>query len=78
MVTNQTEDDLRARLAELTAAHEALQARVAELEAGLEQERRLHRRIAELTDLVQEVLLPTPGRDDKTLASRLAQYTSRL
>lgn len=71
-------ESLRAELAALKASHEALEGRVLELEAGLDQERRLHRRVAELTDLVQQTLLPAPQRNDKAIARHLERYTSQL
>ena len=55
-----------------------LRRRVAALESALEHERRLHRRVAELTDLVQEVLLPAPRRNDKRIAALLRDYQSTL
>ncbi len=77
-VVSETEQQLRQRLDELVAAHEQLQARVAELESGLDQERRLHRRVAELTDLVQETLLPAPQRNDRKIGKLLKQYSNQL
>jgi serine phosphatase RsbU (regulator of sigma subunit) len=77
-VVSETEQQLRQRLDELVAAHEQLQARVAELESGLDQERRLHRRVAELTDLVQEALLPAPQRSERKIGKLLKQYSNQL
>lgn len=71
-------DVLHAEIQELRQMTEELRRRLAALESGLEQERRLHRRIAELTDLVQEVLLPAPRRNDKRIATLLRDYQSAL
>jgi hypothetical protein len=55
---------------------DALEARAATLEAGLHEERRLNLRIAELTDLVTEVVLPLHDREiDATKFGSLAPDT---
>lgn len=56
----------------------ALAERVDELERELEQTRRLHVRVAELTDIVQELLLPVAQRDTELLADRLRVYADSL
>jgi hypothetical protein len=55
---------------ELHALHE----RVAELEREVQEARLLNQRLAELTDVVAEVLVPAADRDDQKLADRLATY----
>ena len=70
--------ELRAEIDALKQGHARLRERVAELESGLDQERRLHRRVAELTDLVQETLLPAPRRDDAKIAELLHRYSSQM
>jgi len=57
---------------------EALRAQVAELAAELDECRRQHQRLAQLTDVVQELLLPAAVRDDAKLAALLEQYTDDL
>ena len=54
----------------------ALRERVAVLEDEVKESRRLNRRVAELTDVVQELLLPEAQRDDKRLSERLEKYVS--
>lgn len=64
-----------------TAAAEqisALQRRVASLEAEVQEARRLNRHVAEVTDVVQEVLLPTANRDDDRLREVLDKYRESL
>ena len=74
MDLSEVDDGLVDEVADLRRLNEQLGQRVAELEEGLAQERRLHRRVAELTDLVQEVLLPAPRRNDGRIAALLKQY----
>ena len=57
---------------------EDLAAAVAELEEEVQEARRLNRRLAELTDVVEELLLPLAQRDDDRLRERLDGYTSSL
>jgi hypothetical protein len=52
----------------------ALRDRVTELEREVQEARLLNQRMAELTDVVAEVLVPAADRDDKVLAERLAAY----
>lgn len=55
-----------------------LRARVAELEEEVQENRRLNRRLAELTDVVQELLVPLAQRDEARLADaveRLEKYS---
>jgi len=54
-----------------------LRARVAELEAEVLENRQLARRIAELTDVVELLLLPEDIRDTKLLEQRLKQVRAR-
>jgi hypothetical protein len=54
----------------------ALRERVTVLENELKESRRLNRRLAELTDVVQELLLPEAQRDDERLSQRLEKYAS--
>jgi hypothetical protein len=54
----------------------ALRERVAVLEHEVTESRRLNRRLAELTDVVQELLLPEAQRDDERLAQRLDKFAS--
>lgn len=67
----QPSDECRRELANLRAA-------VAVLEEEVQENRRLNRRLAEITDIVQELLLPAAQRDDDRLRERLDSYTSSL
>jgi hypothetical protein len=54
----------------------ALRQRVAVLESEVQESRRLNRRLAELTDVVQELLLPDAQRNEERLSERLEKYSS--
>ena len=62
----------------LKESNDTLLKRVALLEAQLAQERRLQRRVAELTDIVMQTLLPAEQRDDAELHERLDRYARGL
>jgi hypothetical protein len=51
-----------------------LRDRVAELEREVHEARQLNQRLAELTDVVAEILVPAADRDDKKLADLLTTY----
>ena len=53
---------------------DALRARVAELEAQVAESRTLHLRVAELTDVVTELLLPPHSSDGRVIAKALNSY----
>lgn len=55
-----------------------LASRVRLLEEEVEECRRLNRRIAELTDVVQELLLPMAQRDEAGVEEKLRKYSSLL
>jgi hypothetical protein len=55
-----------------------LRERVEVLEDEVQECRRLNRRLAELTDIVQELLIPIADRDEKALRAKLEQYSSSL
>ncbi|MGH3504756.1 MAG: DUF6752 domain-containing protein [Nocardioidaceae bacterium] len=56
----------------------ALRTRVEELEAEVQECRHLNKRLAEVTDVVAEVLLPAAQRDDDRLRRILDDYTATL
>jgi len=59
------------------AAHRAgVRARLDALEAEVQENRRLNRRIAELTDLVTELVVPLARREDAEVDEILARYRS--
>lgn len=51
-----------------------LPGRIQELEVAVDENRQLNRRIAELTDIVAELLVPASQRDEKRLAELLDDY----
>lgn len=55
-----------------------LERRVAELEADVEELRRHNLRLAELADLVQELLVPMASRDQSRIDAALTRYTDGL
>lgn len=57
---------------------EQLRAAVEELEEEMQEARRLNLRLAEITDIVQELLLPTSQRDEERLRERLETYATSL
>lgn len=56
----------------------AFEQRLAEVESELQESRRLNMRLAELTDIVQELLLPIAQQDQELLADRLKRYSASL
>jgi hypothetical protein len=64
--------------AKLGAKVARLQTRVAELEADVQENRQLNVRLAELTDVVEQLLLPVAHRDEERLAEALARYSTSL
>lgn len=55
-----------------------LRARVVALEAEVQENRQLHRRLAELTDVVAELLVPVADRDGARVDELLADYRAGL
>ncbi len=55
-----------------------LEQRVRDLEAEVQECRQLNLRLAELTDLVTELLVPATQRDDAKLAELLERYQKGL
>lgn len=55
-----------------------LRARVTELEQEVQECRRLNKRVAEVTDLVSEVLLPATHRDEARTQKLLKQYLGSI
>lgn len=65
------------RLARIVGVDEELRRlrdRVAVLEREVQESRRLHQRLAELTDVVTEVLVPAADREDEKIRKILATY----
>jgi len=55
-----------------------LRRKVALLEQEVQETRQLNKRLAEITDVVAEVLLPAEQRDDERLRAMLQKYESSL
>ena len=53
-------------------------ARLTALEAEVQESRQLHRRVAELTDVIGELLLPIADRDEERVRELLAAYRAGL
>jgi hypothetical protein len=86
---NPSQEDRRHRFARLTRSSVTavtsrgsdiaeLRDRVQELEEEVRECRRLNRRVAELTDVVAELLLPAAQQDENGLRERLERYSSSL
>ncbi len=73
-----TLDRLRADVSDQQNTIGRLRRRIEELEAEMQECRALNRRIAELTDIVQELLVPAARRDTDRLDDLLARYADRL
>lgn len=56
----------------------SVRGRLAALEAEVQENRQLHRRVAELTDVVAELLLPVADRDEERMTELLAAYRARI
>ncbi len=69
---------LAARLRTLPGEVDRLHERVATLEDELRESRRHQQRLAELTDVVQELLLPAAQRDQAGIDEVLARYADHL
>jgi cell shape-determining protein MreC len=70
----------RVRAAGFASRREVAELReaVAELQEEMQEARRLNRRLAEITDIVEELLLPAAQRDETRLRERLESYASSL
>lgn len=62
------------RIRDLAQAQVRLSSRITELEAEVQECRRLQTRVAEVTDFVVEVLIPAADRDDERLRRALERY----
>jgi hypothetical protein len=55
-----------------------LQQRLDDLEAEVQECRQLNVRLAEVTDLVEQLLLPLAARDEERVAAAVEKYTRTL
>ena len=60
------------------AGSQRLAARVAALEEAVEENRRLNQRLADVVDVVTEVLVPAADRDDRRMRDALKRLTRTL
>ena len=76
----QVKDRVVARGAKLVAGQRLtnLQRRLETLESEVQECRQLNIRLAELTDLVEQLLLPAAARDEQKLAEAVERYTRTL
>ena len=63
---------------EEAAGGRGIEARVAALEEAVEENRRLNQRLADVIDVVTEVLVPAADRDDERLQEALARLGKTL
>ena len=75
---NRWRDRLRGGRQEQPAHDPRLAARVAALEAAVEENRRLNQRLADVVDVVTEVLVPAADRDDERLRAALKSLNRTL
>lgn len=69
---------LRDRVRATNAFDRSLRGRVLRLEQELEADRQLHRKIAELSDVVTELLVPIQDRDEARVTEVLSQYRKTI
>ncbi len=55
-----------------------VRSRISALEDEIQENRQLNRRIAELTDVVAELLVPVADRDEERVREVLAQYRTSI
>ena len=71
-------DVVRDRLRRLRRRTVGVHGRLSALEAEAHENRQLNRRIAELTDVVAELLVPLADRDEEGSREVLARYRAEL
>ncbi len=76
--SNGTGDRLKTLLFANRRRIRRLERRTDILDKEVQEARRVNRRVAELTDIVSEVLLPAANRDDERLRERLEEYRKGL
>ena len=71
-------DCSRTATAGLGVVRFGVRGRLGALEAEVQENRQLNRRIAELTDVVAELLLPVADRDEERVRELLAAYRASI
>lgn len=56
----------------------SLERRITELEQEIQEARRLNRRLAELMDIVEELLVPLSQRDEEKVRAYLERHSANL
>jgi hypothetical protein len=69
---------LKVRQAMSRTSTEGVLERLADLEAEMQEARRLNRRVAELLDIVEELLVPVSQRDETKVREYLERHSSSL
>jgi hypothetical protein len=69
---------VRDRVRATGAFDRSLRGRVSQLEKELEADRQLHRKIAELSDVVTELLVPLQDRDEARVNEVLQHYRKTI
>jgi len=78
MTARETARALRRRYRDLRDGPAEVRARLEALEAEVQEQRQLNRRIAELTDIVTELLLPLQDRDTERIREVLDDYRGKI
>lgn len=78
MNADKLRSNLRAWREERSGERIPVRARLRALEEEVQELRQLNRRIAELTDVVAELLIPLQDRDEAKVAEVLERYRSRI
>jgi hypothetical protein len=78
MNADKLRSNLRAWREERSGERIPVRARLRALEEEVQELRQLNRRIAELTDVVAELLIPVQDRDEAKVAEVLERYRSRI
>jgi hypothetical protein len=69
---------LKVRQAVSRTSSEGVLERLADLEAEMQEARRLNRRVAELLDIVEELLVPVSQRNEEKVREYLERHSSSL
>lgn len=69
---------VRDRVRSTSVFDRSLRGRVLRLEQELEADRQLHRKIAELSDVVAELLVPIQDRDEERVSEVLSHYRKTI
>lgn len=67
--------ELKAELQRTEHRVDALEDEIQEARSEIQEARRMNRRLAEVTDVVEETLLPAANRDDERVKDALQRYT---